>query len=87
MILEFGVISPIPIDREMPGGAGKMRTQSYSNHRNLPSLPVAKACMCMRVMVKLCESATDSDDEDGDLEKDNDEEDEQELKRNEEEDE
>ena len=23
MILEFGVISPIPIDREKPGGAGK----------------------------------------------------------------
>ena len=41
----------------------------------------------MRVMVKLCESATESDDEDGDLEKDNDEDYEKELKRNEEEDE
>ena len=87
MILESGVISPIPIDREMPGGAGKMRIQSYSNHRGLPSLPVAKACVYMRVMVKLCESATESDDEDGDLEKDKDEDYEKELKRNEEEDE
>lgn len=41
-------------------------------------------CVCMRVMVKLCESATESDDEDGDLEKDNDENYEQELKRSEE---
>ena len=84
MILEFGVISPIPIDREKPGGAGKRRTQSYSNHRNLSSLLFAMICVCMRVMVKLCESATESDDEDGDLEKDNDENYEQELKRNEE---